>query len=125
MIEHSTVTALSSYCFSTQFLLEISRKFSFVRQKPVVRNTTVFNNIAFGPKVRGMKYDEYQQGVNEIIEFIGLKGMESESASSLSGGEIQRVAIAMNFVINPEIYLLDEVSANLDQTNVKLLGPGP
>ncbi|NVM35942.1 MAG: ABC transporter ATP-binding protein [Candidatus Lokiarchaeota archaeon] len=101
--------------------VEYRRKFSFVRQKPVVRNTTVFNNIAFGPKVRGMKYDEYQQMVNEIIEFIGLKGMENKNARSLSGGEMQRVAIAMNFVINPEIYLLDEVSANLDSMNVKLL----
>ncbi|MFX1302105.1 MAG: ABC transporter ATP-binding protein [Promethearchaeota archaeon] len=97
------------------------RKFSFVRQKPVVRNTTVFNNIAYGLKARGIKYDEYKESVDEIIEFIGLKGMEKKNARSLSGGEMQRVAIAMNFIINPEIYLLDEVSANLDSMNVKLL----
>lgn len=110
-------------------LSEISRKekvkyrrnFSFVRQKPVVRSTTVFNNIAYGLKVRGLKYNKYEHTVNEIIEFIGLKGMEKKTASSLSGGEMQRVAIAMNFVINPEIYLLDEVSANLDSMNIKLL----
>lgn len=97
------------------------RKFSFVRQKPVVRSTTVFNNIAYGLRVRGLKYDEYRKSVNEMIEFIGLEGMENKNARSLSGGEMQRVAIAMNFVINPEIYLLDEVSANLDSMNVKLL----
>jgi tungstate transport system ATP-binding protein len=97
------------------------RKFSFVRQKPVVRSTTVFNNIAYGLKVRGLKYNNYEHTVNEIIEFIGLEGMEKKNARSLSGGEMQRVAIAMNFVINPEIYLLDEVSANLDSMNVKLL----
>jgi molybdopterin-binding protein len=97
------------------------RKFSFVRQKPVVRSTTVFNNIAFGLRVRGLKYKQYEQPVNEIIDFIGLKGMEKKTASSLSGGEMQRVAIAMNFVIDPEIYLLDEVSANLDSMNIKLL----
>lgn len=97
------------------------RKFSFVRQKPVVRNTTVFNNIAYGLKVRGMKYNEYERIVSEIIDFIGLKGMEKKNARSLSGGEMQRVAIAMNFVIEPEIYLLDEVSANLDSRNLKLL----
>ncbi|MFX0003518.1 MAG: ABC transporter ATP-binding protein [Promethearchaeota archaeon] len=97
------------------------RKFSFVRQKPVVRSTTVFNNIAFGLRVRGLKYREYEQTVNEIIDFIGLKSMEKKTANSLSGGEMQRVAIAMNFVIDPEIYLLDEVSANLDSMNVKLL----
>jgi tungstate transport system ATP-binding protein len=97
------------------------RKFSFVRQKPVVRNTTVFNNIAYGLKIRGMAFNEYKELVNEIIEFIGLNGMEDKNATSLSGGEMQRVAIAMNFIINPEIYLLDEVSANLDPMNIKLL----
>ena len=97
------------------------RKFSFVRQKPVVRNTSVFNNIAYGLRVRGMKWEQYIDEVNDIIEFIGLKRLEKKNARSLSGGEMQRVAIAMNFVISPEFYLLDEVSANLDPMNVKLL----
>jgi tungstate transport system ATP-binding protein len=97
------------------------RKFSFVRQKPVVRNTSVFNNIAYGLRVRGMKWEEYIDKVNDIIEFIGLKGLEKKDARSLSGGEMQRVAIAMNFVVSPEFYLLDEVSANLDPLNIKLL----
>ncbi|MFX0080956.1 MAG: ABC transporter ATP-binding protein [Candidatus Hodarchaeota archaeon] len=97
------------------------RNISFVKQKPVVRNTSVFNNIAFGLKVRGMRYKEYVETVNNIIDFVGLKGMENKNARALSGGEMQRVAIAMNFVIEPEIYLLDEVSANLDPMNIKLL----
>ncbi len=101
--------------------IQFRRKFSFVRQKPVVRNTTVFNNIGYGLKVRRMKYEEYSKSVNKIIEFVGLRGMENKNARTLSGGEMQRVAIAMNFIINPEIYLLDEVSANLDPMNVKLL----
>ncbi|MFX0019144.1 MAG: ABC transporter ATP-binding protein [Promethearchaeota archaeon] len=115
--------------YNNQDLMKISRKekvnyrrkFSFVRQKPVVRSTTVFNNISYGLKVRGIKFDEYKESVEKLIEFIGLKGMENKNAKSLSGGEMQRVAIAMNFIIRPEIYLLDEVSANLDSMNVKLL----
>lgn len=87
----------------------------------MVRDTSVFNNIKYGLKVRGLKFEEYCQKVNEIIEYVGLKGMENKSARALSGGEMQRVAIAMNFIINPEIYLLDEVSANLDSMNIKLL----
>ncbi|MFX1317017.1 MAG: ABC transporter ATP-binding protein [Promethearchaeota archaeon] len=97
------------------------RKFSFVRQKPVVRNTSVFNNIAYGMRVRGMKWEEFVDDVNDIIKYVGLKELEKKNARSLSGGEMQRVAIAMNFVISPELYLLDEVSANLDPMNVKLL----
>ncbi len=97
------------------------RKFSFVRQKPVVRNTSVFNNIAYGLRARGMIWEEYINDVNDIIKLVGLKGLEKKNARSLSGGEMQRVAIAMNFVFSPEVYLLDEVSANLDPMNVKLL----
>ncbi|MFX1410344.1 MAG: ABC transporter ATP-binding protein [Promethearchaeota archaeon] len=97
------------------------RKFSFVRQKPVVRDASVFSNIAYGLKVRGMRWEEYIDDVDDIIKFVGLKDLEKKNARSLSGGEMQRVAIAMNFVISPELYLLDEVSANLDPMNVKLL----
>ena len=79
------------------------RNLSFVKQKPVVRNTSVFNNIVYGLKVRGMKYREYVEIVNIIIDFVGLRGMENKNARDLSGGEMQRVVIAMNFVIEPKI----------------------
>jgi len=82
------------------------RKFSFVRQKPLVLNTSVANNIAYGLKVRGLERGEILSKVKEILEFIGLKGLAT---------------IAMNFVLPSEIYLLDEVSANLDLRNVTLL----
>ena len=97
------------------------RKFSFVRQKPLVRDASVFENIAYGLKVRGMKDNQYRSIVEEMIESLGLSGMENKNARSLSGGEMQRVVIAMNFIITPEIYLLDEVSANLDPMNIKIL----
>ncbi len=97
------------------------KKFSFVRQKPVVLNTSVFNNIAYGLKVRGLENEEIISKVNDIIKIVGLKGLEKKNARKLSGGEIQRVAISMNFIVNPEILLLDEVFANLDSQNVVLL----
>lgn len=97
------------------------RKLSFVRQKPVVIDTSVFNNIAYGLKVRGEKKENITSKVNEIIDLVGLRGFEKQNARALSGGEMQRVVIAMNFVITPELYLLDEVSANLDPKNVSLL----
>ncbi|MHA1985261.1 MAG: ABC transporter ATP-binding protein [Promethearchaeota archaeon] len=97
------------------------RKISFVRQKPVVMNSSVENNIAYGLKVRGMEEQEIQQKTKEIIEIVGLTGLEKKKARSLSGGEMQRVAIAMSFITDPEIYLLDEVSANLDPKNITLL----
>ena len=101
--------------------LELRRKISFVRQKPVVLNTTVFKNIAYGLRARGMDVKDFFPKVKKIIEMVGLKGLESKKARDLSGGEMQRVAIAMNFVLDTELYLLDEVSANLDPVNVSLL----
>ncbi|NHJ21870.1 MAG: ABC transporter ATP-binding protein [Candidatus Lokiarchaeota archaeon] len=97
------------------------RELSFVRQKPLVRDASVFDNIAFGLKVRGLKLKQYKNSVEDMIKRVGLSGMKNKSARSLSGGEMQRVVIAMNFIITPEIYLLDEVSANLDPVNVKIL----
>lgn len=97
------------------------RKLSFVRQKPLVRDASVFDNIAYGLKVRGLKLHQYKSLVNDMIESVGLSGMEKKNARALSGGEMQRVVIAMNFIISPKIYLLDEVSANLDPMNVKIL----
>lgn len=106
---------------SRKEMVRYRRKFSLVRQKPVVRDTTVFKNIAYGLKVRGKKTEDYIGIVNETIKFVGLEGFENINARSLSGGEMQRVAIAMNFIISPEIYLLDEVFANLDPMNIKIL----
>jgi tungstate transport system ATP-binding protein len=101
--------------------VKVRRNFSFVRQKPIVLDTTVFKNIAYGLEVRKFKKSKIRRRVNGIIDEIGLKGFENKNARSLSGGEMQRVAIAMNFVLDPEIYFLDEVSANLDPKNVSLL----
>ena len=97
------------------------RRISFVRQKPVVMNSSVEKNVGYGLKVRGVKEREIQQKTKEIIEIVGLTGLEKKKARSLSGGEMQRVAIAMNFILDSDIYLLDEVSANLDSMNLKLL----
>lgn len=101
--------------------VEIRRSFSFVRQKPVVLNASVYDNIAYGLKVRELDSQLIEHKVNKMIKTIELNGMENKNARSLSGGEMQRVAIAMNFVLDPDIYFLDEVSANLDPKNILLL----
>ena len=82
---------------------------------------SVADNIGFGLEVRGVSRPERRKKATELLELVDLPGVEKKKVSDLSGGQMQRVAIAMNFVINPEIYLLDEVSANLDSMNLKLL----
>lgn len=98
--------------------LSLRRRMTMVFQKPVLFSTTVYNNVIYGLKVRGR---ENRQKVLQAIEFVGLKGMEKRNALSLSGGEAQRIALARAIVLEPELLLLDEPTANLDPANVEII----
>lgn len=98
--------------------LEKRRKMAMVFQKPVVFDTTVFENIAYPLRLRGLKDSEIKERVNEMLELIGLKDKGKQGAKTLSGGEAQRVALARAIVYRPEVLLMDEPTANLDPANV-------
>lgn len=98
--------------------LEVRRRMAFVLQKPVVFNTSVYNNITYGLKWRGVGEDSVRQKVSSILEMIGLSAYKNRNARTLSGGEVQRVAIARAIAIEPELLLLDEPTANLDPVSV-------
>lgn len=95
-------------------LLENKRKIAMVFQKPVVFKGTVFDNIYYGLKIRGISKKDAKTKVLELLKQLGLEGYENQDASTLSGGESQRVALARAIIVNPEILLLDEPTANLD-----------
>ena len=94
--------------------LEVRRKMAFVLQKPVVFNTSVYENIACGLKWRGVKKTNIQKKVNGILEMVSLSACKNRNARTLSGGEAQRVAIARAIATEPQVLLLDEPTANLD-----------
>jgi len=94
--------------------LEARRRMAFVLQKPVVFNTSVYGNIAYGLKWRGAGKNSIHQKVSSILEMVNLSAYKDRNARILSGGEAQRVAIARAIAIEPEILLLDEPTANLD-----------
>lgn len=74
----------------------------------------VYENIAFGLRLKKMKEDDIKQKVKEMLELVNLKGFGSRNIDSLSGGQQQRVAIARALAVDPRVVLLDEPLGALD-----------
>ena len=85
-----------------------------VFQEPLLFDTTVFENVASGLRIRGMKGPQIREIVNENLERFGILHLFHRSARKISGGEAQRVALARAFATRPEVLLLDEPFASLD-----------
>lgn len=89
-----------------------------VPQRPILLSRSVRANLEFGLRLRGTTPDDR---VSELLHRLGLAKLASKSAQTLSGGQIQLVALGRAAVVQPKILLLDEPTANLDPGYVALV----
>ncbi len=97
------------------------RGVSYVPQKnSLFRNMTVYENVAYGLKVRGYGADVIRDRVNSLLKAFKIDHLAKKYPVSLSGGEARKVALARALAVEPKVLLLDEPLSNLDAEAAEL-----
>jgi tungstate transport system ATP-binding protein len=117
IIYYDDGTSLLNPCPS----IAVRRKAVLVPTRAALFNESVFDNAAYGLRLRGFSRDAIRDPVMESLKEVRLAGRENSHAFELSSGEAQRLALARALAIDPEVLLLDEPTASLDVENTEII----
>ena len=102
-------------------LKELRKISTLVFQKTIMFTMNVYDNLAFGLKIRKVPKEEISSKVSNALLAVRLVGFEKRRAKKLSGGEQQRIALARAFLLDSQVLLLDEPTANLDPNSATII----
>ncbi len=107
--------------YTGQQLLELRRRVVLVDQYPILFTGSVWKNVDFGLKVRGISKKLRAYRIEQTLELVGMLDFRQADAHKLSGGETKRIALARALAIEPEVLLCDEPTANVDEENQEII----
>ena len=103
--------------FSESALQPLRREVVLISQHPIMFTGSVYKNVGFGLRMRGVEKSRRRAMIEKSLELVGMESFAQEKAHKLSGGETQRIAIARALVLSPRVILCDEPIANVDSQN--------
>ena len=102
-------------------LQQLRRLAVLVDQHPILFSTTVYKNLEFGLKIRGIAPGNRRRIIEETLDLVGMRSFIHYPAHQLSGGETQRVALARALALSPEVLLCDEPTSSVDVENQNII----
>jgi tungstate transport system ATP-binding protein len=102
-------------------LQQYRKEVIMVDQHPILFTTTVYKNLEFGLKIRGVGKLQRERIIDEALDLVGMRSFIKFQAQHLSGGETQRVAIARALALGPRVFLCDEPTASVDIENRNII----
>lgn len=100
---------------------DLRKEATMIFQQPLFIRGSVYDNVAYGLRLRGTSEVEIVKRVSETLAKVRLPEFEARNARKISGGEQQRVSLARALVLDPKILILDEPTANLDSENASIV----
>jgi tungstate transport system ATP-binding protein len=107
--------------FEEKQLYALRRQVVLLDQNPIMFTGSVYKNVEFGLQVRKVAQKARKQRVKDALELVGMENFGEYNAQGLSGGETKRVALARALVLQPEVLLCDEPTANVDNENQEII----